>query len=324
MTTESPGPRRMASSLERSARLKEEIRARQGQAPAPGDLFVLRITADLPVEWALLERGSGGKLLAVPADSGPPAGTADVEVPADAPGGPLSLRCRFRLWLDASLFEPELRSGVIGEQSVAEALHSVHQIESGSLDVSPLAEEVDADPEYQDWIRDVSERARSLAFEARPAERPRSSGGSSWRVVHQLAAALAILAIGLSVWVAMLRREVDRLSQPIVDLHWEDVVLGGATRGGRTVEVPRDASHILLLLTVDSLIEEPEGRFEIVNRQGKTVWRSRSPVNLTLLNEVPVVLPRQMLPDGLYHVRLLPASGGEPLGEEILKIETRD
>src|SRR5215208_2374559 len=113
MTTEDPHRRRMAQSRDRSERLKEELRTRQGGSPEPGDLFVLRATADLPVEWALLERGAGGKLLAVPADSGPPAGTADVEIPADAPGGPLSLRCRFSLWLDGALFEPDLRSGVL-------------------------------------------------------------------------------------------------------------------------------------------------------------------------------------------------------------------
>jgi hypothetical protein len=324
MTTEPRHPRRMASSLDRSARLEKELRTRQGRPPAPGDLFVLRATAGLPVEWALLERRNDGKLLAVPADAGPPAGTNDVEVPADAPGGPLSLRCRLSLWLDAALFEPELASGVIGEESVAEALQRVRQIESGILEDSPLAEEVDAGPEYQDWIRDVSEQAWALASKARPTPRLRSSGGSSWTVVHQLAAALAVLAIGLSVWVVQLRREVDRLSEPLFDIPSEEVFLGGTTRGDRTFEVPRDATHVLLLLVVDSLIEAPEGRFEIRNLQGKWVWGNRSPVSLTPGGEFRVLLPRHKLPDGLYRVRLLPASGGDPLGEDILKVETRE
>ncbi len=329
MTTEPRHSGRMASSLERSARLEEELQARQGEPPAPGDLFVLRATADLPVEWALLERGSGGKLLAVLADAGPPAGTNDVEVPADAPGGPLSLRCQLSLQLDAALFKPELRSGVIAQETVAEALQRVRQIESGALEGSPLAEEVDADPEYQDWVRDVSEPAwalasRSLAATAMPAAMPRSAGGSSWGAVHQLAAMLGILAIGLSVWVVQLRREVDLLSETVFNLPSEDVVVGGTTRGDRTVEVPRDATHVLLFLGVDYLIEAPEGRFEIVNLQEKkTVWRNRSLVPLTPGSEFPVVLPRRRLPDGLYKVRLLSASG-DFLGEEILKVATRD
>jgi hypothetical protein len=321
MTTEPPHHRRVALSMDRSARLEEELRTRRGNPPAPGDLFVLRATADLPVEWALLER-AGGRLLVVPADAGPPAGTADVEVPADAPGGPLSLRCRFSLWLDASLFEPELRSGVIAEETVAEALQRVRQIESGTLEGSPLAEEVDAGPEYQDWIRGVSEPARALASEARPVARLRSTGSSSWGVVHQLAAALTVLAIGLSVYVVQLRREVDRLSQPVFNVPSGDVLVGGTTRGGRTVEVPRDASHVLLLLAVDSSIDAPEGRFEIRNFQEKWVWGNRSPVPLPFGAEFRVLLPRPKLPDGLYHIRLLSASGDE-LGEEILRVETR-
>ena len=350
MTTEPRHSRRMASSLERSARLEEELQARHGRPAAPGDLFVLRATADLPVEWALLERRSDGKLLAVPADAGPPAGSNDVEIPADAPGGPLSLRCRFSLGLDAALFERELRSGVIAEESVTEALYRVHELErppvleSRDVDadidtvifasreelepypsgVSPLAEEVDADPEYQDWIRDVIDPAWVLASEAKPAARTRSSGGFSWGVAHQLAAVLAVLAIGLSVWVAVLRREVDRLSQPVFDVPSEDVVVGGTTRGERTIVVPEDAREILLVLVVDSLIEEPEGRFEIRNLQDKRVWGNDSPVPLTLGSEFRLILPRHMLPDGLYRIRLLPASGGDPLGEEILKVETRD
>ena len=222
-------------------------------------------------------------------------------------------------WLDAALFERELlRSGVIArrDRSRGPPAHPPDRVRH--LEGSPLAEEVDADPEYQDWIRDVIEPARVLASEAKPA-RPR---GSSWSVVHQLAAALAVLAIGLSVWVVQLRREVDLLSEPVFNVPLEDVVVGGTTRGDRTIEVPRDATRILLLLGVDFLIEAPEGRFEIVDRQEKTVWRSRSLVPLTPGSEFPVILPRHMLPDGLYRIRLLPASG-DSLGEEVLKVETR-
>src|SRR5436305_1128655 len=64
--------------------------------PAPGDLFVLAATSGLPVEWAVLDRrtgrpgfsGKAGELLVVPADTQPSAGSAAVEVPGGAPGGP--------------------------------------------------------------------------------------------------------------------------------------------------------------------------------------------------------------------------------------------
>src|SRR5215213_895631 len=168
--TESPDPvdpetqrRRLealaAQAHSRSAELAAGLERHRGRPAGPGDLFVLPATAELPVEWAILDRGTGGRLLAVPADSGLPAGTADVEVPAGAPGGPLSLRCRYGVWLEEALFEPDLRSGALAPETVAEALHRIREIETGTLERSPLAEEVDADPEYADWIRDVPERA---------------------------------------------------------------------------------------------------------------------------------------------------------------------
>src|SRR6185295_1805428 len=95
-----------AQAQDRSARMTAELESRRGQPAEPGDLFVLPATAELDVEWAILERQSGarGKLLAVPADTNPLAGTADVEIAEGDQGGPLVLRCRFAVWLDSSLF----------------------------------------------------------------------------------------------------------------------------------------------------------------------------------------------------------------------------
>ena len=172
----------------------------------------------------------GGELLVVPADTHPSAGSADVEVPAGAPGGPLSLRCRFGAWLDAGLFAAATRSGSLAPETVAEALQRLRRVEAGTLEPSPLAEEVDADPEYEDWIRDVPERARALVLAARRAEArpPRPSSLEGYR----LAALFALLAIGLSMWVVQLRREVDGLSEPIFDVPSQEVESGRADRGG--------------------------------------------------------------------------------------------
>src|SRR6185295_7877789 len=189
----SPGyPRRLealtALARDHAAWSRAELERRHGQPAGPGDLFVLPATADLPVEWAVLERrpGGRGKLLVVPADTNPLAGTADVEVRENHPGGPLSLRCRFGVWLDSVSFDPDLRSGVLAPEAVAEALDRHRQVESGSLAPSPLAEEVDADPEYREWIREVPERARTLAASSRPVVKRFSS--FSWGPAHALAA----------------------------------------------------------------------------------------------------------------------------------------
>src|SRR5437763_369858 len=120
--------------------------------PEPGDLFVFVETADFPVEWAVLDRqpGDAGRLLAVPADTHPLAGSADVEVSAGEPAGPLSLRCRFGLWLDAARFDPARRTGTLAPDAVARALGRRTELETGEVHASPLAYEAEADPEYED------------------------------------------------------------------------------------------------------------------------------------------------------------------------------
>ena len=294
-----------------------------GMPPQPGDLFVLAATADLPVEWAVLDRRAG-KVLAVPADTRPLAGSADVEVPAELSGGPLSLRCRFGVWLDAALFEPELRSGALTPDIVAEALQRFRWLESGDLEASPLAEEVDADPEYADWIREVPERARALAAAARPAAaRPGPAPAVSWASAYRLAAMFALLAVGLSIWVVLLRREVGRLSEPIFDIPANEVVLGTGNRGGSVLEIPRGASHVLLLLVVDAGIAPREGHFEIVDAGGRAVWHSPR-VHLISGGEFRLLVPRRLLPDGGYRVRIVPDAGGLPIAEKTLKIVTSE
>lgn len=312
MPTEDPRERLLPSSARARARSLSGL-------PEPGDLFVLRATADLPVEWAVLDRrAGGGELLAVPADASPFAGSADVEVPAMAPGGPLCLRCGLGAWLDAGLFEPRLRSGTLAPEAVAEARQRVRRVETGTLEPSPLAEETDADSEYRDWIREAPERARVLALAARPAV-SRQPGSGRWEVYRL--AAMFVALIGLAVWVAALRHEVSDLSVPIVfDAPPREVVLGEKTRGVSPLEVPPDASHVQLLL-VDTAVSVQEGRFEIADAQGRTVWRSDLR-RLAPRDELRVILRRERLPDGEYRIRILPGAGGPPLAESSLEVRT--
>ncbi|HEV2845580.1 MAG TPA: hypothetical protein VG477_12085, partial [Thermoanaerobaculia bacterium] len=124
------------------------------RAPEPGDLFVLPETADFPVEWAVLDHRPG-RLLAVPADTCPLTGSADVEVPRGELGGPLVLRCRYSVWGDAARFDPNRRTGTLDAVAVDRALRKRAELDSGSLTASSLAYEADVDPEYEDWERDI-------------------------------------------------------------------------------------------------------------------------------------------------------------------------
>jgi hypothetical protein len=231
------------------------------------------------------------------------------------------------VWLDAALFEPELRSGVLSSETMAKALHCSRQAESGDRGGSPLAREVDADPEYQDWIREVPQRARELAVAARPLRAPIAPRFSprTWGVPHSLAAAFALVAVGLSLWVGALQRRVETLSGPIFDAPSGEIALGEVVRGESTLLVPRKASHVTLVFTVDSSIDFQDGYLEIVSRSGEPVWRSER-VRLTPGDERHLTLPRQRLPYGDYRVRVFPDAGfgAPPLAEEWLRVEGSD
>ncbi len=142
--------------------------------PKPGDLYVLVETAGFPVEWAVLDAPAGGpgRFLAVPADTNPLAGSADVEILANEPAGPLSLRCRFALWLDAARFDPDRRTGALAPDAVARALEKKAALEAGDPAASPLSWETDADPEYEDWVREVLIPAHAALASPAPREAP--------------------------------------------------------------------------------------------------------------------------------------------------------
>jgi hypothetical protein len=141
--------------------------------PGPGELVLFPETASLPVEWVVLGRDPSrpGRVLVVPADSHPKAGTADLEVPASSPVAPLTLRCGFEVWLDESRLGRATRTGdVVDPEEVAAARRIQEARERGEAVGSLLAEEVDADPDYQDWIEEVLAPSR-VALTA-PAQAP--------------------------------------------------------------------------------------------------------------------------------------------------------
>jgi hypothetical protein len=293
------------------------ITAETTPSAEPGGLYVLRATCDLPVEWALLDR-RGGQRLAVPADTHPLAGTGDFEVRAEALAGPLILRCRFGVWLQAEAFESGLRTGTLAPGTLAEAQVCHHRLVSGVRLSSPLAEEADVDPEYRDWVRDVLEPARTLAS-AGLQEKTERFAGRAWGPAHRLAALFALAALGLAVWGVQQHREISRLTAPVFDVPSAEIQLGGETRGSTRLKIP-PASHVLIDLVLHPSFVSGEGRFEIADAAGTIVWRGPR-VHLEPAGEFKLVLPRELLHDGEYRVRIVDA-GGKTLSEKAVEIRT--
>jgi hypothetical protein len=289
---------------------------------APGDLFVLRATADLPIEWAILERRDG-RLLAVPADTNPLVGTGDLAVGSEALAGPLTLRCRFAVWLDAAACDPELCTGTLAAETLTAARRCHRRLAAGAPLSSPLAEEVDVDSEYQDWLRDVLEPARALASAASVGGRQKAEwfAGRAWGPAHRLAALFALAALGLAVWGVQQHREIGRLTAPVFDVPSEEILLGGESRGSTRLKIP-PASHVLIDLVLHPSFASGEGRFEIADAAGTIVWRGPR-VHLEPAGEFKLVIRRELLPDGEYRVRIV-GSTGKILSEKAVEIRTAE
>lgn len=146
--------------LTRLERARVEERRRGDAPPQPGDLFLLRETADFDVQWAVTER-HGESLFVVPADTHPLVGSTDVAVPASGPCGALTLRCGFGAWLPAAAFDPGLRTGVLAPPDLARARRKRSEVERGAVLGTADEREADAEPEYLGWAEDVLVRAQA-------------------------------------------------------------------------------------------------------------------------------------------------------------------
>jgi hypothetical protein len=141
-------------------------RAIERSGPAePGDLFDFAFPADPLLVWAvvLVHPDDPYLLYAIPADLNPLQGAADVAVPEHSMAGPLTLRCGCGMWIRQTDFGSGRRSGVLESIHVAEARRRLSQLARGQAEGGEDQEETDSDPDYADWIEDVSEAAQALA-----------------------------------------------------------------------------------------------------------------------------------------------------------------
>ncbi len=287
--------------------------------PGPGDVHVLDENPESPVEWVVLaiDPADPRQVMAVPADTNPMVGSRDLGID-DPSTGPLVVRLGFARSLDIDTFESTTRRGVLKPDSLAYARHVCREVESGSSRGSVRQREIDADPAYQDWIRDWVEPAAEafgadlaeasgednvLAFSDRPAsksqEPPRRMVAVGW--VYGLAAALVLVTAGLSGWIVKQQRLVSRLSRPSFELPTSQIRLNAIERSAEPITVPRDAQHLLLFLVLDE--EESCQSYELEILAGERVVEIRSLATWPI-DDVNLVLPRSMLEQGPLSLRL--------------------
>lgn len=147
---------RTAARLARLGRDKERDRS---EPPRPGDLFVFRETAELDLQWAVVEHRHARGLRVVPADMNPILGRADVSVAADSSCGALTLRCGYGTWLGGERFDPRLRTGSVPPGPIARVRSKLSRIDRSAGGGRLSGRGSDDDPEYRRWIGEVVERA---------------------------------------------------------------------------------------------------------------------------------------------------------------------
>ncbi len=98
----------------------------------------------------------------VPADQNPMVGAADVEVPATVGSGPLTLRCGRGTWIGESALDSSNRVGQIEPGHVELARDKLSQIAGGGLTPSRHQQELDWNPDYQEWLDHVAEAVETL------------------------------------------------------------------------------------------------------------------------------------------------------------------
>ncbi len=176
-----------------AARESNVVRFRPDPSPCPGDTFVFRETAEVPVEWAVVERDPMDvrKLLVVPLDAYPQIGSHDLGLHFGEPGRVANIRCDVDAWLEASRFEPKLRTGMLPAASVGDIQHKRQTIASGELAASLLEEKVDGDPEYRRWKDETLGAALAELKAGRQPQRSRAPLRRRYAV-----AASAVLVMG--------------------------------------------------------------------------------------------------------------------------------
>jgi uncharacterized protein (UPF0216 family) len=103
--------------------------------------------------------------------------------------------------------------------------------------------------------------------------------------------------------IARLRQTVDELTGPqldipIVDL---DMIRGGSIGAAVPIEIPRTANLLTLILNFNNRQQHSAYEVEIIDRQGKQIWRGRTKSQANKLN---VTLPRRSLSGGSYLIKL--------------------
>jgi hypothetical protein len=188
------------------------------------------------------------------------------------------------------------------------------------------------------------------------ASRPARVTRSRWVAAALPAAAVVLISVSVSVWTyrelqrerenaeqasaaaakatadaSALRRTVDTLSQPQVDMVVADLYPADPARGAsstasgeQTLSIPADARIFTVILNTTDATEAPDYALQVTNSAGSTVWSSRG-LHKNRYGTFTVALPQSLLPAGRYRFVLsaVRPDGSRPIQEYQVTIQYR-
>jgi len=321
--------------------------AARGPEPWPGDLYTLAEASDFSVEWLVVERAASGSCRVVAADTNPALGNADVPVPAELEGGPLSVRCAVSLQIGVDTLRRGERTGIVAPEILDPVRRRLEELAAGSLGAAP-------DPELEDWHAEVLAPARAALLPPgvqAPGPPHRAGRRAAVAAIFLLLAALG----GLSAvaWrfhrgELQARSEIDHLVherqaletehqrqlaalrdaqaraqrppappppvralQPLINLAYASFYPGEARGDRREIAIPSQATHLFLLFYVGNQKPCREYGLEVSRRGAPAASFTVQALRPLPSQEVSVAIPRAQLPDGSYRLRLGGLCGGE-------------
>lgn len=192
-------------------------------------------------------------------------------------------------------------------------------LELGAID-APSEEPISEAAESAVAAAWCSQMARLRAEDILPVVERRFTPRLPWLI----AAAFALVSLGLTGWAVTLRQALDELSRPQVNPPLVSLTPLGALRDpageGPTVGLPRPSGRIWLILNLNEDVDYPEYRVRCLLPGGRLLWTldglQRSPAG-----NFRIELPAHLLPPSDLHIFLSGTRGSEqiPIAEYRLR-----
>ncbi len=188
----------MSNTLEKFRQLSAELARKQEQLreelskcssrPQPGDIFIFKYPKTLGIQWVIVGSSQeNSQLLVVPADNNPMVGSKDIGISDKALSGPVTLRCGYSFSMSPQQFKKDcLRVGLLEEWDLQYASDMIKRISEKTVRSSVLQQETDDDPDYKDWMEQVSSAREALRFTHHTSPSPEKRGVEDQKLFQKL------------------------------------------------------------------------------------------------------------------------------------------